>query len=136
MAVVVVPNEHFRWSAGQDQIAAWTRPDSAWETWFCRICGSRVPGRNDDARMFVPAGLLGAEADRLTVLHHLFVNSKAGWDIIGDGGQQHAERITPSRTERVAQAGPGEHIEGTPGVQAEGDQGVSTGPGKPGEHGG
>ncbi len=95
MAVVVVPNEHFRWVTGQDQIAAWTKPGSSWETWFCRNCGSRVPGRNDDVRMFVPAGLLGTEADGLTVLHHIFVGSKAGWDVISDDGQQHTERITP-----------------------------------------
>ncbi len=93
IAVVVVPNEHFRWTAGQDQITAWTKPDSAWETWFCRSCGSRVPGRNDDARIFVPAGLLGRDADDLSVLHHIFVGSKAGWDAIGDQGQQHHEHI-------------------------------------------
>lgn len=91
IAVVVVPNEAFRWTSGQEHITQWTKPGSAWETWFCRICGSRVPGRNDLARMFVPAGLLPSEAGALRVIHHIWVGSKAGWDVIGDDGKQHME---------------------------------------------
>jgi len=93
IAVVVVPNEDFRWTRGQEHITAWTKPGSEWETWFCSICGSRVPGRNDAARMFVPAGLLPSAADSLRVIHHIWVGSKAGWDVIGDDGKQHAEGL-------------------------------------------
>lgn len=93
IAVLIVANERFRWVRGDDAIAAWTKPGTQWETFFCRTCGSRVPGRNDPARMFVPAGLLEDSGDDLKVIHHIFVGSKAPWDVIGDDGAQHAERI-------------------------------------------
>lgn len=91
IAVVLVPNEKFRWIQGQEHVAKWAKPNSAWETWFCRICGSRVPGENDANTMFVPAGTLSEGGKALKVVHHIWVGSKAVWDEIGDGGKQHPE---------------------------------------------
>jgi hypothetical protein len=91
IAVVVVPNDDFRWTGGQEHVAMWTKPDSHWETWFCKVCGSRVPGRNDPQRMFVPAGLLADDGGAPKVIHHIWVGSKAAWDEIGDQGKQHVE---------------------------------------------
>jgi len=90
IAVVVTDNEAFRWIRGEEHIATWKKPDSEWQTWFCRICGSRLPGANDESRMFVPAGLLSDDVDDLRVIHHIWVDSKACWDEIGDSGRQHA----------------------------------------------
>ncbi len=70
----------------------WAKPDTHWETWFCKTCGSRVPGRNDASRMFVPAGTLSDADNELTVIHHIWVGSKASWDEIGDFGKQHLEK--------------------------------------------
>jgi hypothetical protein len=50
-----------------------------------------LPGANDESRMFVPAGLISDGADDLRVIHHIWVDSKAGWDEIGDRGKQHPE---------------------------------------------
>lgn len=91
IAVIVVPNEAFRWTAGEGNIQKWTKPGSNWETWFCRTCGARVPGHNDASRMFVPAGTLSGNDTGLEVIHHIWVGSKAPWDEIGDKGRQHAE---------------------------------------------
>jgi hypothetical protein len=91
IAVVVVDNECFRWLRGEQDITAWKKPGADWEAWFCRTCGSSVPGRNDEARMFVPAGLISDGGDELRVAHHIFVDSKAAWDEIGDSGRQHPE---------------------------------------------
>ena len=91
IAVVVVGNEHFRWLRGEDMIATWKKPDADWQTWFCRQCGSALPGHNDDARMFVPAGLISDGGESLQVRHHIWVESRAGWDVIGDAGKQHRE---------------------------------------------
>lgn len=91
IAVVLVRNDRFRWTAGEDLVTAWTKPNSNWDTWFCRACGSKVPGRNDPERMFVPAGLLPGQGIGLTVRHHIWVGSKAEWDEIGDQGKQHDE---------------------------------------------
>jgi hypothetical protein len=89
IAVILVPNEDFHWTEGSENIAKWTKPNSEWETWFCRTCGSRVPGHNDSSKMFIPAGLLPETDIRLKVVHHIWVGSKASWDEIGDEGKQH-----------------------------------------------
>lgn len=91
IAVVLVPNGRLRWVRGQDQIATWKKPDTDWQKWFCKFCGSPVPGPNDANRMFVPAGLLTEGGEALKVIHHVWVGSKAVWDEIGDAGRQHVE---------------------------------------------
>ena len=25
----------------------WEKPNTTWQTWFCKVCGSPVPGEND-----------------------------------------------------------------------------------------
>lgn len=91
IAVVVIENTDFRWIRGEDQVTSWEKPDADWQIWFCRVCGSPVPGTNDESRMFVPAGLITDGGDFLTVKHHIWVDSKAVWDEIGDSGRQHRE---------------------------------------------
>jgi hypothetical protein len=93
IAVVLVPNERFRWTQGQEHVAQWSKPATEWETWFCRTCGSRLPGRNDNERMFIPAGLLPGAGLGLKVKAHIWVHSRAEWDEIGDEGRQFAERF-------------------------------------------
>jgi hypothetical protein len=91
IAVVVIDNGAFRWIRGEELISTWKKPNADWQTWFCRVCGSRVPGANDPSRMFVPAGLISGGGESLRVIHHVWVDSKAGWDEIGDAGKQHPE---------------------------------------------
>lgn len=93
IAVVLVPNERFRWTQGQENVAQWSKPETEWETWFCRTCGSRLPGKNDKERMFIPAGLLPGAGLSLKVKAHIWVHSRAEWDEIGDEGRQFAERF-------------------------------------------
>lgn len=91
ISVVLVENKDFTWLAGEDSVATWKKPGTQWESWFCRSCGSAVPGRNDLEKMFVPAGALLSGTEHLRVAHHIWVGSKAAWDIIGDDGIQHSE---------------------------------------------
>jgi hypothetical protein len=91
IAVVVFPKEQFRWIRGQEYVATWRKPGTDWQTWFCSICGSPVPGENDAARMFAPAGSITEGGGALKVAHHIWVGSKATWDEIGDSGKQHPE---------------------------------------------
>lgn len=91
MAVVLVSNDRFRWVRGQERIATWKKPNTDWQKWFCSICGSPLPGENDPARMFVPAGCLTSGGDDLRVVHHIWVGSRAVWDEISDSGKQHDE---------------------------------------------
>jgi hypothetical protein len=100
IAVVLVANEQFRWRRGQEFIATWKKPATQWQGWFCKVCGSPVPGENDPTRMFVPAGTLTEGGDALRVIHHVWVGSKAAWDEIGDTGQQHVEAFRAQETPR------------------------------------
>ena len=94
IAVIVVDNDDFRWSRGEALVGTWKKPGHDWQTWFCRNCGSPVPGRNDSSRMFVPAGLISEGGEDLRVAHHLWVDSRATWDEIGDSGRQHREALS------------------------------------------
>jgi len=89
IAVIVVNSDNFRWLKGENSIKTWTKPAHDWQSNFCTTCGSSVPGKNDDVRMYVPAGLLSDADLTLKVAHHIWVGSKANWDEIGDSGKQH-----------------------------------------------
>ena len=91
VAVLIANNNAFRWLRGEDNIGHWKKPDADWEAWFCKTCGSALPGHNDSERMFIPAGLINHGGDDLKVAHHIFVGSKASWDEIGDKGLQHPD---------------------------------------------
>jgi hypothetical protein len=91
IAVVVIPKDQLRWVQGTEHIATWKKPDTEWQTWFCSICGSPVPGENDARTIFVPAGTIASGGDALRVAHHIWVGSKAVWDEIGGSGKQHVE---------------------------------------------
>ena len=90
-AVVLVKNNDFRWIRGEQQISTWRKPGHDWQIWFCRVCGSQLPGANDESTTFIPAGLISDGEDSLKVIHHIWVDSKANWDEIGDSGKQHHE---------------------------------------------
>ena len=91
IAVVIVDNDLFRWTQGNNTIAFWEKPGAEWHTSFCRVCGSSLPGINDESRMYVPAGLITEGGESLKVAHHIWVESKAVWDEIGDSGKQHLQ---------------------------------------------
>jgi hypothetical protein len=51
---------------------------------FCRECGAPAPDSNPRKMVYlVPAGIPDDDP-RLTVGEHIFVGSKAYWDVIGD----------------------------------------------------
>jgi len=91
IAVVVFPKQQFRWLRGEDHVATWQKPGADWHAYFCRVCGSAVPGENDPHTMFAPAGAITQGGESLEVRHHVWVGSKASWDRIGDEGRQHPE---------------------------------------------
>jgi len=91
IAVVIVQTSDFHWSKGQNLITYWSKPSHDWHTNFCRICGSSMPGKNDDIQTYIPVGSLTSGHEKLKVAHHLYVESKAIWEVIGDSGVQHPE---------------------------------------------
>lgn len=93
IAVVVVANDDFTWTRGNEHLQTWHKPGHDWLTCFCRQCGSPLPGANDDTHTFIPVGLLSSGAENLKVAHHLFVDSKPAWTKIADDGKQHREGL-------------------------------------------
>jgi hypothetical protein len=93
IAVVVVDKATFRWLRGDGRVTRWSKPDGDWIASFCECCGSAMPGPNDEHRMFIPAGSITEGGENLRVAHHIFVDSRASWDVIGDNGKQHSSRI-------------------------------------------
>lgn len=91
IAVVIVDNDSFRWVTGKTLVKTWHKPGHDWQTSFCQNCGSTLPGKNDDAHMYVPAGLIIEGNANLIVTHHIWVSSKAAWDEIADSGTQHQQ---------------------------------------------
>ena len=91
IAVIIVPNDKYRWVRGEDLVTTWEKPGHDWLTSFCQICGSTLPGTIDDTNMFIPAGLINEDIENLRVIHHIHVKSKASWDVISDTGKQHLD---------------------------------------------
>ncbi len=87
-SAAIVGNKHFRWLAGQEHISSWIK-DTGFRSDFCSKCGSPVPNPlRGSAYYWVPAGLL-ADDGQLEIVAHLFVDSKASWDIIAPPGTQY-----------------------------------------------
>ena len=89
IAVSIVERDKFTWIKGQDNITYWSKPRHDWYSYFCSVCGSALPGENDESNMYIPVGTIAAGHEKLKVAHHMYVDSKASWEIIGDSGVQH-----------------------------------------------
>ena len=95
IAVAIVKNQDFVWLSGQSLAKTWHKPNHDWQTTFCTQCGSPLPGKNDDNTTYVPVSLLDSGSEKLSVKHHLFVDSKAHWEVIADEGKLHQNEFTP-----------------------------------------
>jgi len=88
--IVVVDRQGFSWTQGSELVSRWNKPGHDWMSAFCRVCGSSLPVDDDASRMAVPAGLLGDDAPDLQVTDHIWVDSRARWDVIADDGKRHS----------------------------------------------
>jgi hypothetical protein len=88
IATLRVRAEQLRWLSGEDLVRTFARP-SGYGTSFCSVCGSPAPDP-DSARAHygIPAGLLDGDP-ALRVIEHIFVGSKAQWDVISGNAPQH-----------------------------------------------
>ena len=89
-AVLNVRRDRFEWLSGEDQVQVYVTP-AGWKSLFCRTCGCPAPHvRSDGLRVLVPAGALDGDPD-LAISGHIFVGSKARWEVIGDDSPQFEE---------------------------------------------
>jgi len=84
----VIGRENFRWLSGQEHITSWVK-DNGFRSDFCPTCGCPVPNPLGNAPYYwVPAGLFGEDV-RSSIVAHLYVGSKASWDVISSSGEQY-----------------------------------------------
>jgi hypothetical protein len=89
-ATIWIKAEQLRWITGQELVQEFQRP-SGYGTSFCRTCGSPAPDPNRSRTIYgIPIGVLAGNPP-LKVTEHIFVRSKAEWDVIGDAAPCHDE---------------------------------------------
>jgi len=89
IAIAIINNDDFSWIEGKELIKTWLKPNHDWETSFCTVCGSPLPGRNDENASYIPVSLLDSGNEHLKIQGHLFVDSKAPWEEIVDNAKQY-----------------------------------------------
>ena len=93
-AVLLTSRKSLRWLSGEDGIAHWSRP-SGWSVAFCRTCGCPAPLLHPSGKLYwVPAGLLDDDPG-VGIGQHIFVGSKAAWDVIPEGAPRFEEGRPP-----------------------------------------
>ena len=88
-AAIVVGYDQLNWLSGLDLVTNGLKHS------FCRVCGAHAPDSNPRKTLYVvPVGILDDNPE-LMVGQHIFVGSKARWDVIGeDGARQFEEAST------------------------------------------
>lgn len=82
-----IGTDQFAWLSGSEQIREFVT-ESGFKSHFCASCGSPVPNlTSNNSAYWIPVGLL-EESSELELVAHLYVESKAAWDVIADVGEQ------------------------------------------------
>lgn len=80
-ANLFAPAGSLKWLSGQDQVTRFHLPATRHARCFCSACGSALPCQEESGTMLaVPAGSLDSNV-RTQPKAHIFVSSRAGWDI-------------------------------------------------------
>lgn len=95
----IVSAENFRWLSGAEHISSWVK-DTGFRSDFCSKCGSPVPNPlRSTSYYWVPIGLLDDE-QKLQIAAHVFVGSKASWEVISQQGVRY--ETIPELSEFIA----------------------------------
>ena len=95
-AVFLTRSENLVWEAGQDLVETYAT-QTGWKSVFCRRCGSPLPMLGAGGKLYwVPAGALDDDP-KVPVARHIFVGSKASWEIIGGEAPQFEEHAPSER---------------------------------------
>ena len=85
----MVPIDNFHWDR-RARISSFTT-GSGYRVDFCQVCGSTVPNPSRAGNAYwVPVGLIDNEISG-NITKHIYVGSKASWDVLPSGVIQHAE---------------------------------------------
>ncbi len=94
--------DQFEWLSGSGQIREFVT-ETGFKSHFCATCGSPVPNlTSNDCAYWIPVGLL-EENGELELVAHLYVASRASWDVIADAGEQFDEMPDAEALDRLLQ---------------------------------
>ncbi len=90
--VVLAAARRFQWICGEDLVRHYSMEDG-WTSAFCSTCGCPAPMPMPDGKLFwLPIGSLD-EYPEINVVQHIYVGSKARWEIIGDDAPQYDTEV-------------------------------------------
>ncbi len=82
-AYALVDPDEFKWLTGEDQLTSFIG-DHGFGLQFCNTCGSTLCGIFKGAVHGVTLGCINGDPD-VEIGRHIFVGSKASWEVIPDG---------------------------------------------------
>ena len=88
-AYALVESELFEWLSGEKLLTSYVSGQGG-GLQFCRICGSTLCGTVDGKVHGVSLGCVDGDPD-VSISRHIFVGSKASWDVIPEGAPQYEE---------------------------------------------
>ena len=100
-ASIAIGFDQLTWVSGRELVTTYQRP-SGYGATFCRVCGSPAPESDDAETMYcVPVGLLDDDPP-LQVGDHIYVGSKACWEVIGDDAPRFEGNGPPRTRDQTA----------------------------------
>ena len=88
-AYALVSNEEFKWVAGEDILTSYIG-QHGFGLQFCSKCGSTLSGIYKDTIHGVTLGCVNGDP-KIEIGRHIYVGSKASWEVIPDGVLQYQE---------------------------------------------
>lgn len=77
-----VDSSEFRWVAGEEKLKSYVGEQN-FGLLFCNNCGSTLCGTFDGSVHGIALGCLNEDPE-LEEIHHIFVDSKASWEVLPD----------------------------------------------------
>ena len=101
-AALKVDLVQLNWSSGEDLVRKY-ESESGFKSHFCSQCGSPLPNLTaNDSAWWVPVGLL-EDGGELELGAHVFVASRASWDVIANAGKHFDEMPDAEELGRLLQ---------------------------------
>ena len=88
-AYALVKPTEFRWLSGADQLTSYSSIHG-FGLQFCKVCGSTICGTHNGTVHGVTLGCINGDPD-VEIGMHIYVGSKARWEIIPEGVTQFQE---------------------------------------------
>ena len=88
-AYALVDPSEFQWLCGTEYLTSYIS-EGDFGLQFCKICGSTLCGIYQNGVHGVTLGCLNEDPE-IEIGRHIFVGSKAGWEVIAEGVPQYVE---------------------------------------------